>query len=273
MLAENLSLDQRMREAEIILLDTVSINRTALYRDNPELSAADKALFFERINRRAAGEPIQYILGEVEFMSLRIKVGPGVLIPRPESECWLENLILWWQNNRGKSPGLILDLCTGSGCLALALAQHFAGLSVIGLDKSKEALEFARYNAGLNRISNVVFVRGDLLSAIRPGCGGIDLLVSNPPYVSASEFKSLDPEVNRWEPSEALVGGDDGLDFYRLIIPEAFGLLAPQGLLAFEVGSSQGFAVRKLMHESGITETRIYKDYAGLDRAVFGVKK
>jgi len=140
------------------------------------------------------------------------------------------------------------------------------------VDISEDALRFASGNAELNRIDNVNFVRGDLLSAVRPGCGDFDLLVSNPPYVSTSEFTNLAPEVNRWEPREALIGGDDGLDFYRRIIPDAYRLLAPQALLAFEIGSGQGYAVCELMHEKGFIETRIYKDYAGLDRAVFGVK-
>ncbi len=272
MLAEDSGLDQRLREAEIILLDAISIDRTVLYRDDPELAATAEVLFFERIKRRAAGEPVQYILGEIEFLSLRIKVGPGVLIPRPESECWLEDFISWWQKNRTKSPRRILDLCTGSGCLALALAQRFSDADVTGVDISEDALRFASGNAELNRIDNVTFVRGDLLSAIRPGCGDFDLLISNPPYVSTSEFRKLDSEVNRWEPREALIGGDDGLDFYRRIIPDAYRLLAPQALLAFEIGSGQGYAVCELMHEKGFIETRIYKDYAGLDRAVFGVK-
>ena len=292
--------DQQRREAEILLLDTMSramsIDRTVLYRDDPELTSELEKLFFERIRRRATGEPIQYILGEVEFLGLRIKVGPGVLIPRPESECWLDDLISWWQRNRSGSPRKILDLCTGSGCLALALAQRFSDSEVTGVDISADALRFARDNAALNRIDNVTFVFGDLFSALRldcqgPDCDGFDILVSNPPYVSASEFESLDPEVSSWEPSKALIGGDDGLDFYRRIIPDAHRFLASGALLAFEIGAGQGSAVCGLMNDSGFIEnigiagnnenikknkkivTRIYKDYAGLDRAIFGVKK
>lgn len=256
------------REAEILLMDTLSIGRTELYRDDPPVPEAAEREFLARLGRRLKREPLQYITGGVDFLDLRLAVGPGVLVPRPETEWWLEDLISWWNSKRDYGPRQILDMCTGSGCLALGLALNYPDASVLGVDISARALDFARRNAESNSIGNVFFIRSDLFSGINPAALSLDIFVANPPYVTSMEYDKLEPEVRCWEPLEALDAGSDGLLYYRRIIPRLKGLMAPGGVAAFEVGAGQGGHVADLLEAAGLSQVRVIKDLAGHDRMV-----
>lgn len=202
--------------------------------------------------RRETGEPLQYILGEWEFMGLPFKVGAGTLIPRPETELLCELALK--EKNNGRC---VLDLCCGSGCVGVSLAK-LGGAEVTFSDISPEALAYAKENAALNGV-NGTFLQGDLFA---PVTGRFDLITVNPPYLTASEMAGRQKELT-FEPELALYGGEDGLIFYRRLAAEAPTYLAPGGRLLMEIGCTQGEALRTLFPGS-----IIYKDLAGLDRVV-----
>ncbi|MBI5142496.1 MAG: peptide chain release factor N(5)-glutamine methyltransferase [Nitrospirae bacterium] len=256
------------REAEILFLCTFAASRASLYRDNPEIAESDRSRFLDRVKRRAAREPMNYITGDVEFLGLRLSVGSGVLIPRPETEWWLDALIKRLRGNAFK-PRSVLDLCAGSGCIGLALAREFPGAEVVAVDISPDALLYARENAAINGVANISFVEGDLFGPLPPD-SSFDLIVSNPPYIAVSELKKLEPEVRLWEPHVALAGGDDGLDFYRAIFADIRRFVSDDAVVAVETGSGQGASVREMMAVAGFGNAKIFYDYAGHDRAVFG---
>lgn len=256
------------REAEILFVGTLPIDRNSLYRDNPEIAERDRDIFLDRVKRRAAREPMNYVTGDVEFLGLRLHVGPGVLIPRPETEWWLEVLIKRLRDNAFK-PRRVLDICAGSGCIGLALAREFPDAGVAAVDISPDALGYARENAAINGVANIVFVEGDLFEPLLPD-SSFDLIVSNPPYIPAQQLETLEPEVRLWEPRVALAGGDDGLDFYRAIFSDIRRFIREGGIVAVETGSVQGAAVRGMMANAGFADAKIFYDYAGHDRAVFG---
>jgi release factor glutamine methyltransferase len=167
---------------------------------------------------------------------------------------------------------IILDLCTGSGCLALALAREFLDAKVYGTDTSENAIIYAKENAELNCINNVTFLEGNLFDPIaeliarHPSPVTFDLIVSNPPYIRRDDIKYLQPEVKDWEPVEALAGGKDGIDYYRAIIPEAKAYLKEGGYLILEIGAGQDREVRRIAEEAGFINISLIKDYAGIER-------
>ncbi|HDK81700.1 MAG TPA: peptide chain release factor N(5)-glutamine methyltransferase, partial [Nitrospirae bacterium] len=209
-------------------------------------------------------EPLQYITGHTDFMGLKISVGQGVLIPRPETELMAETAIQKCNSNRLN----ILDLCTGSGCLALALAKNFQESQVTGIDISETALVYAKKNAEANEIGNVEFMKGHLFDPLGQN-SLFDLIISNPPYIRREEIKGLQPEVSKWEPLNALDGGEDGLDFYREIIPAAREYLKDNGTLMFEVGFDSADEVAGIFKDFGYHEIQITKDYSEIKRIVF----
>ncbi|MEW6214600.1 MAG: peptide chain release factor N(5)-glutamine methyltransferase [Nitrospirota bacterium] len=279
------NIDDACREAELIMSHCLGIDRATLYRDNPRIQGGELAEIDGFVKRRSKREPLQYILGYTEFYGLKIKVGPGVLIPRPETELLVEEAIKIVSSQRSAisppthpSPSLnILDLCTGSGCLALALAKEFPDAQVYGTDISKVAIGFAKKNARINGINNVTFLIGNLFAPIkknlksRPETSSgsnlkFDLIVSNPPYIKKNDIKSLQPEIKDWEPVEALNGGEDGLDYYRVIIPGAKSYLKGRGYLILELGAGHADAVRKIAEDVGFLDISIKRDYAGIER-------
>jgi release factor glutamine methyltransferase len=223
--------------------------------------------------RRARREPLQYLLGDQDFCGLTLRVQPGVLIPRPETELLVE-AVVGRTSDRAPIP-LIVDLGTGSGCIAIALAHQLPRAVVYATDASPEALALARDNAdrlvGPHRIQ---FLKGDLCEPLGELHleGRVTVLVSNPPYLTDAEMGMLQPEV-KFEPKEALAGGPDGLTMYRRLVLEAVRFLAPGGLLAMEVGAGQAPAVRRML-----TSARVYddlctiKDAAGIERVVTASK-
>ena len=274
------------KEAEIILRTALNINVIDIYRDDPELTEKQMSLLESVVSRRSSREPLQYIIGYVEFIGLRIQVGKGVLIPRPETELMAELAIKKVGAIRGQpvthhpSPVKILDLCTGSGCLALALAKEFPDAQVYGSDISEIALGYARQNADLNGINNVTFLQGNLLEPLY-GPGHLvpapnsslltfDLIISNPPYIKSDDIKNLQTEIKDWEPLSALDGGTDGLDFYRAIILIARKSLKENGILMLEIGIDCADAVKDILKGSGYSHIELTKDYAGIDRIAVG---
>lgn len=282
------------KEAETLVRQGIEITTVEIYRDNPELNKDQIRSVEDMLEKRLQHEPFQYIIGYEEFMGLKLMVGPGVLIPRPETEFMVEQAIktvisykLKVKSENKNSSLSILDLCTGCGCLALALAKEFPDLQVYGTDISEVAIGYAKRNAGINRIKNAVFLKGSLFQPVEEmfaidcfsftpldnstsNLTGLtfDLIISNPPYIRTGDIKSLQPEVKDWEPVTAIDGGADGLDFYRELIPSARRYLKYEGLLILELGDGQASSVADIIESSGYTQIQIIRDYAGIERII-----
>ncbi len=217
--------------------------------------------FFSLLSERKKHVPVQYLTGEQEFCGLNFSVGKGVLIPRPETELLAEEV---FKNCAGKR---VLDMCTGSGCVAITVEKLGTPAFVAASDYSPEALAIAKENA--RRLgATVTFFRGDLFETVE---GRYDMIVSNPPYIKSEVVDGLMPEVKDFEPRMALDGRSDGLYYYRRIGKEAKNYLVPEGRLLFEIGHDQGEEVSVILAHEGYTEIVVKKDYAGLDRMVFAV--
>ncbi len=228
------------------------------------LTAEEEELMLSCIEKRKSGMPIAYITGEKEFMGLPFYVNEHTLIPRPDTETIVETLI---EENPFTSP-VITDLCCGSGCIGISLAHYIKNSTVTMWDISEGAVEITQKNIFRHNLTDRVCVqKGDVLKDTYPKS---DIIVSNPPYIADRVTDAL--EVSRFEPSLALKGGEDGLDFYRIMIPKAFDSLNSGGMLAFEIGYDQGDAVKMLMEEYFI-DVKIKKDYADNNRMVYGYKK
>lgn len=265
-----------MNEAELLFTHILDCSRVSLYQNKDKILDRDKLeLIASVLKRRLNAEPLQYILGKTEFMGLDFIVNPSVLIPRPETEILVETALkyLLISKDDGSVAGShrILDLCTGSGCIAVALAKNLASASVDASDISYEALEVARENAALNNVA-VNFIQSDLFKSKLILTGSYDMIISNPPYIVADEIKGLEPEVQR-EPRLALDAGSDGLDFYRRIIMDAHSFLKVNGLLLFEMGFNQRPALEELFVNSKLFQIiRVIKDYNNIDRVIVGRK-
>ncbi len=263
-------------EAEFLLAHAFGCQKKDLLI-HPErvLTPGEVEQFKGFVERRGRREPLQYILGEVEFRGLSFKVNRKVLIPRPETELLVEEAINSIKGREGSGEGkdiTILDLCTGSGCIAISIAKELPYCRVYAVDISERAIEVARENAERYGVGErVIFLPGDLFEAIEPlGLDGeIDLIISNPPYVSKKEMEGLQPEIKAYEPLSALYGGEDGLDFYRRIVDEAPFYLSDGGLLIMEIGCSQAERVKDLLENEGLfSQIEVKKDLSGIDRII-----
>ena len=237
-----------------------------------EADSKVRALFTEMLRRRRAREPGQYITGTQEFYGLVFRVGPGVLIPRPETELLVDEVL---SNLRGNPSPRVLDLCTGSGAIAVTVAVEIKGAEVVAVDSSPEALRTARLNAGDHAVSGrIEFIESDLFGGLSSEVLDVfDIIVSNPPYISEAEFATLAPEVREHEPEESLLGGPDGLDFYRRIVPAAEGFLKAGGLLMVEVGYAQAELVERIFKDAGyLRSIELIEDLSGIKRVVRGRK-
>ena len=242
--------------ADTLLASFLKVKRIDLYMqfDRP-LQEEELVLFREAIKRAVTHEPIDYILGELEFYGCTIRVGPGVLIPRPETEILIEHI----EGRLDGSEKTALDLCTGSGCIATALKTRQPDLKVAAVDLSLEALEIAKTNH-----SDVEWLKGDLTQPVQGR--KFDLIVCNPPYVTSNEYEALDPSVRQFEPKIALVGGESGLEFYERLAAELPPLLASNAKVFFEIGTGQGEAVKALFSEDLYDDLIVVPDWAGHDR-------
>ena len=222
--------------------------------------------FFEMINKRCEGYPLQYIAEEWEFFGMPFKVGEGVLIPRQDTETLVEFLISRFKGKRGIS---VCDLCAGSGCIGIALEKNLNCENVTCVEFSDSAIKYLEENKILNN-SNVKIVRGDVLNEdFVKTMGQFDLIVSNPPYLTKEDMEALQKEVT-FEPEMALYGGDDGLDFYRGIVRLWKNNLKDGGMLAFEIGMGQEDEVSYMMIHSELKNVRFKADLCGVNRIVYG---
>ena len=257
-------------EAELLMEKAAGLNRTALFlRGEEGLSAEVLAVYEGYLSEREQGRPTQYILGEWEFMGLPFSVGEGVLIPRGDTEVLVETVLEKQQSEGFMS---ILDIGTGSGCIPVSLGRYGKFTNILAVDISPKALDYARKNAEKNNIS-IDFYESDLFAGV-PGewRGRLEAIVSNPPYIPKKDLDGLMTEVRDHEPMNALDGGEDGLDFYRVIVEQAKEWLVDGGWLFFEIGYDQGEALLSLFREFGYTESELKQDLAGLDRVVFARK-
>jgi release factor glutamine methyltransferase len=248
-LATDPQLDEHARrDAERLLLHVLQIDRaTLLAHPDRSLTSDQLAAYDAAIARRLGHEPIQYITGQQEFFGLQLKVTPATLIPRPETEILVEAVLDRLPHDR---PVRILDIGTGTGAIALALAVHLPQAEITAIDLSSKALEVARENAVTHHLDNRIrFLKSDLLAALsqEEQTATFDAIVSNPPYIPDSDNAQLHPQIRDHEPHTALFAGPSGLDIYRRLIPEARAALKPGGLLALEMGHGQRDALAALL--------------------------
>lgn len=260
-------------DAREILFAVSGMDLTAYaVKADEQVPEKDEELFREYIGRRGRREPLQYILGSAPFFGREFIVRRGVLIPRFDTECLVEAVLPYIRSGMS-----ILDVCTGSGCILLTLLlEGPGGLRGCGTDLSPDALLCARENEARyfkeikEKKSSIRLLESDLFESVEES---YDIIVSNPPYIPTGEIPGLDAEVRICEPSMALDGGEDGLDFYRAIIPEAWDHLTDGGLLALEIGSDETKAVTELLLRFHFSDIKTIRDLGGLDRALLGVKK
>lgn len=262
------------READLMARHVLGLRQVdlPLLRDR-ELAPAERRKLSGILHKRARRVPLQYLLGEVEFHGVTLAVGPGVLIPRPETEGLVDRVLAYLDRT---SPGPVVDVGTGSGAIALAVARRRPRAEVWATEVSAAALRIARANARrLGLAGRVRFRAGDLLSPVEGREPGIPfrVVVSNPPYVSPRDKERLAPEIVEHEPGVALFSEEGGTGVIRRLAPAAAHLLAPGGLLALEIGEEQGETVRRLLEASGAwTGVRIEPDLAGRDRYALGIR-
>ena len=256
-------------EAELLLCHVLDTNRALLLAHDTDSIGADKAEAYRTlVARRKAGEPFQYLLGSANFMGLDFIVTPDVLIPRFDTERLVEKALELLQPI---TQPIVLDVCTGSGAIAVAISHYKPDAAVYAGDISEAALKVAEQN---NRCLNthVSFRQGNLLEPFDDLNGTVHLLISNPPYITTQEMQELPIDVQQ-EPHLALWGGEDGLDFYRILSAKAPLLLCAGGWLMFEIGWKQGAAVSSLMQQQGFQNVAVLQDWQGNDRVVVGQMK
>lgn len=262
-------------DALLILEFLLNVDRSYLYTHGDRVVSdeiVDKYVYF--IEKRKIGYPLSYLLKEKDFYDLSFYIDEGVLVPRPDTEIlvdWIINTAIEKYQNR---PINIVDLGTGSGCIGITLAYHLKNAVIYAVDLDNKALEVTEKNILRYKLNNrVVLCNGDMFDGIKSLQleGKVDIIVSNPPYIPSQVIEGLQVEVRKYEPRKALDGGSDGLDFYRRIIPESKIYLNKSGILAFEIGYSQGEIVKRLFIEEGFCNVEIIKDLQGLDRVVVGI--
>jgi release factor glutamine methyltransferase len=252
-------------ESQILLAHALGCPKIQLYvRIEEEPSEQVRNTYREMIKKRSEGMPVAYLVGFREFYSLEFKVTPDVLIPRPETE----TLVLEALNAiKPLTNPRILDLGTGSGCIAISLAKQRKTAQLTAVDQSTAALAIASENAQKHGVAEQInFLEGDLFEPVGPP--SFDLIVSNPPYITTSDIATLDADVRDHEPQKALDGGADGLDFYRRIAAQAAAYLTPGGFLFLEIGSTQQQDVQTLLTQAQLTLGPSFKDRGGLPRVV-----
>ncbi len=255
--------------AELLLAHTLNCKRLDLYLsyDRP-LNEDEVNIYREFIRRRSKSEPLQYIIGKVEFFGMEFNVNPSVLIPRQETEILVETII----NSVNKEDNLrILDIGVGSGNISISLAKHLPNSKITATDISEQALSIAKNNAEMNNVlEKISFINNDILKDNLNE--EFDIVVSNPPYISEKEFPELKDELKVYEPRNALTDFSDGLNYFRVISSKAKNLLRNNGKIFFEVGQGQAENVGGILNENDFSEILIVKDYLKIDRVISGVK-
>jgi len=256
-------------DAEVLLAFAIGDTRVKLVvdRDRP-LLPEELTKFRELVVRRRTSEPVAYLVGTREFYGRPFRVDARVLVPRPDTEALVDVALA--RTARVSMSLRALDLCTGSGCVAITLARERPTSHVYATDTSEGALAVARDNALRLGATNVAFARADLLEGLQR-FGRVDLVVANPPYIPTDEIATLAADVRSYEPRAALDGGADGLDLVRRIVTDAPRVLVAEGVLEVEVGAGQAARVFELFRAQGFAEIRVAKDYGGIERVVSGV--
>jgi len=252
-------------DAELLLSHVLGCTRIQLYTNyDADVGDADRRRFRELVLRRSNYEPVAYLVGTREFYGLSFAVGPHVLIPRPETEHLVDAAVAFLKDREAPT---FADVGTGSGCIAIALASEVSQTTGVATDASKEALALAKSNAERHGLADrIAFDESDLLANVN--APAFDLIVSNPPYVAASEWETMAPDVRNWEPKLALDGGDDGLQVYRRLIPAAASKLKLGGRILLEIGSSQESDVLNIIAEASLNALPTVHDYSGHPRVV-----
>lgn len=265
-------IEEAALDARLLLEYACGISRSDLlaYGDR-EVAPENQRLYEQLIARRGERIPLQQLTGRQDFMGLEFTVDEHVLIPRQDTEILVEEVL------KNLHDGMrVLDMCTGSGCILISLLHYSNDCTGVGADISAEALQIAEEN-GIRllgaepegKMTQCTFLQSDLFENVE---GKFDIIVSNPPYIPSGVIETLMPEVRDHEPRQALDGAEDGLLFYRRIVEEGAGCLAGGGMLFFEIGYDQAEAVSRLMEDAGFLEINVIRDYAGLDRVVYGTK-
>lgn len=265
---ERSGIENPLLDAQLILGKALKVSRVYILTNlNQKVSLEAKEQFVVDIQKRTQGMPVQYITGVQEFMSLEFKVNADVLIPRPDTEILVEEILKEVNSDKHYE---ILDIGTGSGCIPISLAKYINNALVHTVDISKAAIEVAKYNAEANGVlDGVKFYKGDIFEPFTDQI--FDIIVSNPPYIPTEVIDTLEKNVKDYEPKSALDGGNDGLKFYRKIIVDAAKYLKSGGMLFFEIGFNQAEDVIKLLKDSNYADIKLVKDLAGRDRVVKSV--
>jgi release factor glutamine methyltransferase len=262
--------DEPRLKTETLLSDVLRCRRLELgLRSQGVIEGAQRETFERRVRRLQAGEPLQYVMGSVDFMGRIFKTDSRALIPRPETEWMVEQVLA---DERSERPSVALaDVGTGSGCIIISLAIAGPKASCLATDTSAAALELARENAvALGVAGQIRFVKGDLLEGVSPA--SLDVVISNPPYVSTAEWACLPREIRDHEPRMALDGGPDGLAVISRLLPQAHAALRPAGVLWMEIGEDQMEGVLLQARMAGFANRLVLKDLAGRDRVFRGIK-
>jgi release factor glutamine methyltransferase len=263
---------------ELLLAHLLKKKRLQLYLEfERELEETTLEALRGMVKRRVAGEPLQYITGEAEFCGLRLMVDKRVLIPRPETELLVEAVAKRLktgggkqetEDRRQKTAVSIVDVGTGSGCIAIVLAKRFPDAEIIAVDASRDALDVARGNATLHQVEkNIRFLEGDLLEVLSDSLR-VDVIVSNPPYIADGEMAKLPKEVRDFEPARALAAGEDGLKVIRRLVMDARRTLSPSGFVALEMGAGQRAAAEEFFGQQGYEVVEVVKDLQGHERVI-----
>jgi release factor glutamine methyltransferase len=258
-------------DAEVLLMRFLTIDRLQLCTHSERNLADGEAAGFVRwVERRRRGEPVAYIVGEKEFWSLIFQVNREVLIPRPETECLIEEVLEW--GDRKANDLRIIDIGTGSGAIGIALAREMPAARVVATDISPGALGVARQNAVIHGVADrMEFLQGDLFAS---ASGTFDLIVSNPPYILDKDYPRMPSGIREFEPPQALIAGPDGTAFHREIIRGGAHRLKAGGRIFLEIGEGQKELVEALFRQEGFTDTiRFRKDYGGMERVAAARKK
>ncbi len=261
-------IDSARLDAEVLMAEAAGVTRAAIAAGAAHPDAAGLARFEAMVARRAAHEPLAYIVGHREFFSLEFEVTPAVLVPRPETETLVECALNYLA---GRREARVLDIGTGSGAIAIAVAVNAPAARIVATDISKASLEMAERNARRHGCAaRIRLFHGDCFQALEcaPDAAPFDLIVSNPPYVADAELPTLAPEVREFEPRAALVSGADSLMFYRRIADGLERWLRHDGEVIVEVGAGQAHAVAQIMEGAGCAEATVVRDLAGIERVV-----
>ena len=268
-------IDSPRLSAELLLSHVLAMERIELYTQfDKTVTKQQLDKLHDLVKRAGQNEPIRYLIGKTEFYSLELNVTADCMIPRPETELLVERAVEFLRTRAGTQ--YVCDLCTGCGCIAIAIARNHPDANIIATDISDAALNIAAKNIEKHQLKDrIELLRGDLFDPIMPqlDVSKFDLIVCNPPYITAAEFESLDKNIKAFEPRIALYGGEDGLDVYRRIVERVDQFLKPGAAFMLEVGYRQGQAVRQLLEQIGcFTEIKIEKDFHDNDRIAIALR-